>query len=893
MLASQLIYTACGKDKTGAFSVWSKSADVTKEESDEIVKLMSYRKPNNSPYEPTEEELRTLFPKKYCYCTLSSGRKCIALTTYVGKVYSDMDARNGNFVIHAFIFKDLEGFNPFGFMKLNLFRTSLSYTEWHDNPAPQDLPVVEIEANPSVDENTIRSLLTGTNKHHYVSLLQAVIDAARTDATVTFNDTEENQVKIYSLIGALLPSCLFGTTSFSNQYLTQLDYSLSSNGMKPVKIRNIFPDLVNTSFNYQEQLDAGQSVFNFGKGICSSIQPKRYLADIVQSFEVGNSLFAILKKIDKVNTIMKETGCDIDVAIAIYYLIQKDLNWFSGAEEFSKAFSIATERRYVDETAIAICLYKDIILTDRWGRGSSVVALAKYAYAHNDQAVKSAIMDKYFNELPLYGINVSAPPASVLTQIKDSAPFPWNDFVVAVVRNPAWDRYVDRCATPAELYFVFDAAVLAVSKNSGDADSKVGCGILVKIVKKALARRAFDEFKLYLDCAAKLGDNTLGRLVEASLEEYVNGIARDESTLDFAFHVVCCLNNEQEKVKYIGKLISSNVQSSFFMPTYIKYSEQYPSLFARIENIYKSDKSFSEFLFRKDAYVFRNNTRVTYNSLSDYFRKYYQAGYDSGVYVEKVRQYLASQPDKAKAPECMKIYDQVKRLSDTFADVLDVLECIDREIFSLTIEDLLNITQTDMGDIIELNSRLSAARRRTPERYELLCTILMIRGKFGEKKFLDAIQSNDLYGNLSRNQLDNFVSKYFGEVLDLYCRCKKKKYCETKTLLIAIFDKPLTSCDDAQDGIIQAMEKLGDNDYYALMADIMAYAFNANSRFASELMIFAQSYIEKMKKGDYRKLFKKVVEIMPKEDVPAVQKYIDKYQDDHMGFFEKLFSKKK
>lgn len=75
MKASQMIYTACGKDKSGAFSVWSKSADVTKAECDEIVKLMSYRKPNNVPYEPTEEELRIFFPKKYCYYNLSSGRK--------------------------------------------------------------------------------------------------------------------------------------------------------------------------------------------------------------------------------------------------------------------------------------------------------------------------------------------------------------------------------------------------------------------------------------------------------------------------------------------------------------------------------------------------------------------------------------------------------------------------------------------------------------------------------------------------------------------------------------------------------------------------------------------------------------------------------------------------
>lgn len=140
--------------------------------------------------------------------------------------------------------------------------------------------------------------------------------------------------------------------------------------MKPVKIRNIFSGMINTSFNYQEQLDAGQAVFYFEKGICSQIKPKRYLTDVIQSFESGNSLFAILKKVDKVNTIMNETGCDIDTAIAVYYLIQQNLNWFSGADEYSTAFSIAVEHHYIDEPAIAAILYKDIISTDKWGKGS-------------------------------------------------------------------------------------------------------------------------------------------------------------------------------------------------------------------------------------------------------------------------------------------------------------------------------------------------------------------------------------------------------------------------------------------------------------------------------------------------------------------------------------------
>jgi len=64
MLVSQYIYTACGKDRNGAFSIFSKTKDITDEESSEIREVMMYKTPSGLPYEPTESEIEELFPKK-------------------------------------------------------------------------------------------------------------------------------------------------------------------------------------------------------------------------------------------------------------------------------------------------------------------------------------------------------------------------------------------------------------------------------------------------------------------------------------------------------------------------------------------------------------------------------------------------------------------------------------------------------------------------------------------------------------------------------------------------------------------------------------------------------------------------------------------------------------
>ena len=208
MTAYQMIYTACGKDRSGAFGVWSKSKELSKQECDEIIKLMNYRKPRNAPYEPTEEELRTLFPKKYAFFGLSSGRVCIAQSSFVGNVYSDLDGRSGNFLIHAFVFDRLGDVNPFFMFDYDGFKSALTYKEWHDDPIPDYLPEQEISIHADSGKFRIDDLVSPSVKESFPLLLEAVIRSAEGDTDVVFVDSEENQKNIYRAIGLLLPESI-------------------------------------------------------------------------------------------------------------------------------------------------------------------------------------------------------------------------------------------------------------------------------------------------------------------------------------------------------------------------------------------------------------------------------------------------------------------------------------------------------------------------------------------------------------------------------------------------------------------------------------------------------------------------------------------------------------
>ena len=193
MLASQIIYTACGKTKKGDFETWSKSEDITYNEELEINEKMGYKRLDSSPRYPTQEEIDTIIPKMFSYFMLSSGRYCLAMSTYVGKVYSDEDGRAGNYVMHGFVFDKPQKFVPIDFFANEIFRQRFSYEEWHDSESPDSLPQIDIpSAVDGIPDYELRSFFSPEKRENLKLLVQAVINALPTDETVTLIDDFRN-----------------------------------------------------------------------------------------------------------------------------------------------------------------------------------------------------------------------------------------------------------------------------------------------------------------------------------------------------------------------------------------------------------------------------------------------------------------------------------------------------------------------------------------------------------------------------------------------------------------------------------------------------------------------------------------------------------------------------
>ncbi len=883
MIAYQMIYTACGKDKSGAFSVWSKSANVTKKECDEIIKLMNYRKPKNAPYEPTEEEIERLFPKKYGYFELSSGRKCIAQSSYIGNVYSDMDARSGNFIIHAYIFDALDGFNPYNIFGSNLFKTKLTYKEWHDDPLIEDLPAVELNPLAPPTEAEVKATVV-KYASALPSFLEAVLRCGKGEDVLCFNDSEENQAKLYRVLGVLLPASTISGTTFSTQYSTQAEYGLQTIGAVPVKLRNIYE----TTFSYDEELAEGHFGFDFEKNKVSNISDiSAYVRDILRDV---NSLgyFDLLKKIDAINGIMLRADCDIDTANTVYNLVKKNYDWFTSLNEFQTAMGKAVSLGYVNEREIAADAYNNVIKKEKWAVDNSTLEFIKKIYPLSDGVQKNDIIVWTYKSIDKF-VPGNQNAQSYLQSFKNTLSFAWEDFVNHVLTGEQWNGVAAQLSDFNKAYVFYNIYVQALNANRGN--NQAVCNNIIAIVKKAVVAKYIDGIRQFFQASKVMG----GKYEEWLINQAFSSIfapAADEASLRFGFDVINCISDEGVKAMCLERFISANANSQLLIPVYSKYYEANQDLYERLENRLSGSDMFKAFVSKKDAYLFSRETKVSAKQLDKYFDKFYSKGNDSGAYYQKLKPYLEGLREKERLTESLRLYEKVAKLNDNFCDVLRIIALIEKSVYSLPLEQLSELKGDQYKALIEIDRRLKQNNKATSSKLEILQTLYTVTGKIGGKDYLyQVVRQDTLYQKLSPSQLTILWKEYAKVVLESYSETKNSKKCDNISLVKAYFNQPFRTVNSIGDIILSTLKE-GSKEYYELMSDFFEYGFTQPDSLAVSIRNFIKSYVEKMGRGESKKLFKKVQSTVSEKSRKAVDQFIDSYLDEHKSVFAALFGRK-
>ncbi len=896
MLAYQMIYTACGKNRTGAFDVWAKSSCVTDAECDEICKVMDYRTPDELSYDPTEEEIRRLCPPKYAYLKLSTGRRCIAQSNYIGKVYSDADSRRGNFIIHAYIFDNMGDYRPAFLFGTNAFKTKLTYKEWHDDPVPEDLPAVELQASmPQGLESRLQGLLGAENKAAMMSLLQAAINSAADGKKITFRDTAAREQDVYCLFSTLLPRAVFEKLTFVTQYLTTNEYSIESTGIEPVRVRNPFTGF-GGNFNYEEEVQMGQQyVFDFEKRVFSSVTPCRYVVDIVNQLCAGK-LFDVLAKVERIERIMAQLGCDMDTALGVFYIAQKQLGFFGTAQEFQQALSLAVRANYVTKESLIPQIYTSIVKPARYGYGADAIELVKFVFAGSDASVRDEIVESYFNNMREYGVSAQAAPAEFVAAIKRTIPFSFEELCASAMRNPRWQDWIRKSTKKTECYLFFEIMCAVLAKNAHTQATNASATAL-QLLKNAVAERDSAQLTLYLNTARSLAQPQYQWLTENAIDPAFRAVL-DRDGLQDAFKLLRIVNDSKtlERMKW---LFHANVSRPDFMEDYIALSAQYGNLFATFERQMENDPVYKQFVAKKDIYAFGSRSGVSGAELDQYFTKYYKAGRDSGAYATQLRRYITSLQPKEKLQECLRRYRAIRELPNNFGDVPKLITFLEHEIYLAPMGELMQLIPEQHALLKDLNDRMHVLGAHTSMQYEVIEVLQALRSAAARKRLIGA---GALYRTLNKSQLAQLANNHMYFILCAYVSeygDNSPNAIDTNTLLRNVFEPLLSQVPGAQEKLIAAIGRLKEKDHHAIVLEIMVYAFNHDDDLARGFEQLVLDYLQDMPQGEWKKLFKSIeAEIATwknNNDGVNTLKFIAEYREKHekKSIFQTLFASKK
>lgn len=153
MKVSQLIYTSCANNNNplaSGYMIYGKSVGISDQEASEIQKTMNFKLRPEYPFDADWNTISQTFPKNLAFFKLSSGKLCLAQSSYIG--LDCAGTRYGNYIIHAFVAERFEEIDPYSFVNSSQFRTRLTDEEIKGE-VPGVLPEIEIHDEAS-DEIT-------------------------------------------------------------------------------------------------------------------------------------------------------------------------------------------------------------------------------------------------------------------------------------------------------------------------------------------------------------------------------------------------------------------------------------------------------------------------------------------------------------------------------------------------------------------------------------------------------------------------------------------------------------------------------------------------------------------------------------------------------------------
>jgi hypothetical protein len=909
MLVSQYIYTACGKDRNGAFSVFSKSKDITETESSEIREVMMYKTPSGLPYEPTGDEIEQQFPKKFGYFFLSSGRACLAQVCYTGRVYSDLDTRWGNYIIHAFVFEKTNNFAPYSFIEHSVFKRNLTKKEWHDDPIPDDLPKIEIPENGgTLAEGDVTGFFTEDRKNKLKLLVEALISSSNEDA-ISFNDDHKNQKFWFMMLSLCLPLEKQNEITFCTHFTNTI---IPGNISSHIQVRANRPE--SPQFSYVQEAQRGHYAFDFLQNIIpQSVKPGKYAESTIKLLSSGIS--KVGECVNNINKVMSVYSVNINEASDLISINEPDYSNFDNVDEIYN--TILTVDRVGYET--------QSIAKNLWTKKPQVnfnaqqrLSVLAFIYKNiSDIKIKVEIIKTVIDEAKQLGIN-SDSASAFCDDLKTKANFIFENFY-DYLKNIGLTNYVkENQNSIPKLFLVFDfLSGLQTVKNSFQAKN-YNDPEEIKIVKSIMSflykKQSISEIELFIKSANSHINNFGIELLSVIIQNENNSGTHAEN-IQFAFEIIRFLQSKTDIVyKYLLNLIKTNSEKEEFIKAYISAQNRTPDFYKNFENENSNESLMKDFCGKKDAYNFINQT-LTLHRLKEYFDKYYVKGADSGIFIKCLGKYLnAVQPEK-KITEYSNILNTIKLPSGADNKLLPpVYRVVLEDIFSQEYGKIYDLCKKQewynkINEIYNVIEKAGCGLKQ--ETRELV--MLTLCGKTIEKyDFKDSNQHILSFFSKPHEDADNIAAKleiintdkktdiffkyYFQPIVNILIfgatMAKEYKYEET---LEKAFGTIIVKWDleKITDNIITGIGRTRTNSIAFILFIFRKLLANSQKPLDKNYGSIAEKYFKKLKPSERKKKFSELLAKAEDTETAQFERYFDDFNKEHnISFMDKLFGKK-
>ena len=907
MLVSQYIYTACGKERTGAFSVFSKSSDISDSESTEIREVMMYKTPSGLPYEPSEQEIEELYPKKFGYFFLSSGRACLAQVCYVGRVYSDLDNRFGNYIIHAFIFEKNDDFSPYSFIEHELFKRKLSKKEWHDDPIPDELPQIEIPLNGGMlTTNELTSFFDDDHKNKLKLLLNATIFSSM-DNPLCFNDDNKNLRYWLKMLSVCLPKKVQNSISICSYFTNTLTPGSIS---LHLQIRINQPE--SYQFNYAQELQKGHFSYDFLRNIFpTSLKVNKYSENILILFSSG--IFEVVKFVDYINTVMTEHSVNINEAFDVISLYKENYSNFENINE----------------------IFNTIIIADRAGFETQLIAknlwMKKQQFNFNKQQsifLYSFIYKNYYDiNLRIKIIKEILINAKQLGISTDNAYSFRKDLVLKV--NFIFENYSDYIKADGLtnyiknnkdsflivfLAFDFLTSLKIINNNCNIIDSNASeeFKALKEIMYLTFKQQSITNIDLLID-TANSHSNGLGNNL---LYIIINDVIDSKSfitNIHFAFEILERLRkNTDLAFKYLLDLVKNFSSQNEFIKAYLSDQINEADFYTRFEKENSHDPTLKDFSKKKDFFRFAN-LPLTLKILYEFHEKYYVNGEDTGLFVKRLKEFLCAIPHEKRINECFSIMDSMKLSMNNDNNLIQPLNCAFIEaIFSVPYKKIYDIREND--ELLEkINTLFTSINNSgfnlTQEPRELILITLCDRilKKYAFQKNMQIYSffgnthsdANSLALNLekinSTKSINIFVEFYFQSVANiLIVGAMGSKQFNYNDVIEKVFGNIIEKGDleKITDIINHEIKKAKVNSIFFILFIFRKYFNRSTKPLDQKFSHIAEKYFEKLQPNERKKTFSELLAMAEsKTEIEQFELYFEEFNKSHKGGLFSFFKK--